>query len=176
MSPNPTDPNSVASRFIQTQLPAVQRVALAHIMDAVDNLNANLKTAYLQAFADWLINWNAGRVRDKSTAPPPPNAYVVGYFNDPTTGPGSLGPYANTVVQWAYPQVGTDPVCQQPPIPDQVQPQVHPVVTGNDQVQNVPDGDTMPVGFKVTAPDGSVWQKVASPTPFGTATYYARVS
>jgi hypothetical protein len=34
----------------------------------------------------------------------------------------------------------------------------------------------MPVGYIATAPDGTRWQKQASPTPFGVAYFYARVS
>ncbi len=100
----------------------------------------------------------------------------MGYFNDPTSGPGTLGPYGDTVVVWAYPAVGNTPVCPQPAIPDQPGPQVHPVLTGSNTKMNVPAGDTMPIGSILPAPDGSNWQKMSSPTPWGTAVYYERVA
>src|ERR1700688_3544377 len=100
------------SDYAQTTLFTAQQNTLASVRDVqVPNLNANLLGIFQTAFANWLANWNAGRVSDKSTAPTPPNAYTVGYFNDPTTGPGSMGPYGDTVVQWAYPALGTTPVC-----------------------------------------------------------------
>jgi hypothetical protein len=41
----------------------------------------------------------------------------------------------------------------------------------------VPLGDTLPVGIKMTDPaTGAVYQKQASPTPFGTAYFYVRVA
>jgi hypothetical protein len=103
--------------YAATSLAAAQANALAAIQLQVANLNNNLKSNYLTAFNNWLINWNAGRVSDKTTAPLPPNGYIIGFFNDPTTGPGSLGPYGDEVIQWPYPQVGTAAVTDQPPIP-----------------------------------------------------------
>ena len=162
--------------YAMTTLTAAQANTLAAVTVQIADLNNNLKSNYLTAFNNWLLNWTAGRVTDKSSAPAPPNGYVVGYFDDPTTGPGSLGPYGDMVVQWAYPALGATPVCAQPSIPDVPPPQVHPVVTGNGNIQNVPVGDTMPVGSIIPAPDGSRWEKMASPTPFGMASYYAKVS
>jgi hypothetical protein len=40
----------------------------------------------------------------------------------------------------------------------------------------VPQGDLMPIGYTVRAPDGSRWRKSASPTPFGAEYYYLRLS
>jgi len=169
--------DSNVSAYSQTTLAAAQANTLAAVTAQIADLNNQLKGNYLTAFNNWSLNWTAGRIIDKSTAPKPPNAYQVGYFNDPTTGPGTLGPYGDAIVQWAYPAIGTTPVCPQPAIPDMPPPQVHPVVTGNDHLQNVPPGDTMPVGWKFTnTADGSVWEKMATPTPFGTAYYYAKVS
>lgn len=162
--------------FAATTLQAAQANTLTAVTAQVANLNNNLQSNYMTAFNNWLLNWNAGRVTDKSTAPKPPIRYVVSYFDDPTTGPGSLGPYGDMVVQWAYPAVGFQPVCAQPPIPDIPPAQVNPVVTGNGTIQNVPAGDTMPVGSIIPAADGTKWEKMASPTPFGTAYYYVKVS
>jgi|SRR5450432_1367427 hypothetical protein len=164
------------SDYAQTTLQGAQANTLAAITSQVANANINLQSGYMTAFNNWLLSWNAGRTPDKSSAPKPPNDYVVGYFNDPTTGPGSLGPYGDTIVQWAYPALGTNPVCPMPAIPDMPPPQVHPVLTGNATLQNMPAGDTMPVGAIVPAPDGSLWEKMASPTPFGMAYYYAKVA
>jgi len=173
---NPTNPNDIAARVLMTQLPAVQAATLAAVTAQVANLNYSLKSNYLTAFNNWLISWTAGRVTDRTTAPAPPLAFVVGYFTDPTTGKEAIGPYGSLPVQWAYPAQGTEPVCAQPAIPDVPPPQVHPVVTGNANLQNVPAGDTMPVGSVIPAPDGSKWEKMASPTPFGVAYYYAKVA
>jgi hypothetical protein len=167
---------TLMSDFLQTQLPAVQAATLAAVTQQVANLNAAAISNFQTAWQNWLLNWTAGRVTDKTTAPKPPFGYVVGYFNDPTTGPGSLGPYGDTVIQWAYPALGNTPVCVMPLIPDVPPPQVHPVVNGNGSVMNVPAGDVMPVGSILPAPDGSKWEKMASPTPFGMAYYYAKVN
>ena len=166
---------SIVSDFTATSLAAVQANTLAAVHLQVSALNEKLTSIYQTAFSNWLISWNAARISDKATAPEPPLGYVVGYFSDPTSGPGSLGPYGDTVVQWAYPAIGSTPVCAKPAIPEQVEPQIHPVVTGNDRVMNVPPADMMPVGSILPAPDGSKWQKMASITPWGTAVYYARI-
>jgi hypothetical protein len=162
--------------YAATTLKAVQASTLAAIALQVVDLNNNLKGNYLTAFNNWLINYTAGRISDKSTAPQPPNGYLVGYFDDPTTGPGSTGPYGDTVVQWAYPAIGKDPVCAQPEIPYMPPPFVPFVLPEPENIRNVPPGDTIPVGRTIDAPDGAKWQKHASPTPFGMAYYYVRVA
>lgn len=167
---------STAEDFAQTTLKAAQANTLNAVTGQVSDLNANTKANFLTGFSNWLINWQAGRVTDKASAPQPPLGWVVGYFNDPTTGPGGLGPYGDLVVQWAYPARATDPVCPMPAIPDVPAAQVQPVFTGNGQIQNVAAGDTVPVGSIIPAPDGSKWEKMASPTPFGMAYYYVKVS
>jgi hypothetical protein len=123
--------------------------------DAVaGSLNASLKAIYLSAFQDYANNTAAGKV---ATAPTPPMAYISAKASD----------------GWTYVIKGTDPVC-----PVQQLPPATPVVTSFqhiDYVQNVPVGDTMPLGYIATAPDGTRWQKQSSPTPFGTAYFYARL-
>jgi hypothetical protein len=102
--------------FSATSLQAAQANTLSAVQQQVANLNEALKSNYLTAFSNWSQSVLAGR-SDNSNPPQPPKAYVVGFFNDPTTGPGSQGTYANQVVQWAYPAIGTDPVCAMPAIP-----------------------------------------------------------
>ena len=154
-------------------LETAQANTLAAVQTQVANLNDNLKSNYLTAFNNWSISVLAGR-SDNTNPPQPPKAYVVGYFTDPTTGPGSNGAYTKDPVQWAYPAVGSDPVCPMPPVPSVPKPPAP--LPEREDIRNVPLGDTLPVGFKMTAPDGSVWQKQASPTPFGIAYFYVRVS
>jgi hypothetical protein len=162
--------------YAATTIQQAQANTLAAVTAQVANLNSGALSNFQTAWQNWLLNWTAGRVTDKTTAPQPPFGYVVGYFNDPTTGPGSLGPYGDTVIQWAYPALGNTPVCVMPIIPDVPPPQVKSVTHGNGSVMDVPPGDVMPLGSLVTAPDGSKWEKMASPTPFGMAYYYAKIS
>jgi hypothetical protein len=119
-------------------------------------LNANLKAVYLTGFQNWANEVAAGKV--PNTDPPkPPVAYISAMASD----------------GWTYVIKGTDPVCPVPPIP--------PVSTVPstwfklDYVQNVPVGDTMPLGFVLTAPDGTKWQKQSSVTPFGVSFFYLRI-
>ena len=131
-------------------------------------LNAALQADYLVDFNNWAQRVIAGQSPEVNP-PQPPDSYLVGHFTD-STNPNAI---------WAYPVIGTLPVCVMPPLP--VMPAVAAPASGAaaSQIgskQNVPAGDTMPVGYKATAPDGSVWQKMASLTPFGTAYYYERVA
>ena len=148
---------------------------LAAVQRQVQDWNEVLKSNYLTAFDNWSQSVLAGRT-DNSNPPKPPNAYVVGQFTDPTTGPGSLGPYGDMPIQWAYPAQGTQPVCPMPPVPPSLKPYTPPVLPEPDNVRNVPVGDNMPVGYRLKNADGSVWQKQASPTPFGVEYYYARLA
>ena len=156
-------------------LGAAQANTLAAAQRQVKDWNENLKSNYLTAFDNWSQSVLAGRA-DNSNPPKPPNGYVVSYFTDPTTGPGSLGPYGETPIQWAYPAEGIQPVCAMPPVPPTAKPYVPPVLPEPDNIRNVPVGDTMPVGYRITTADGSVWQKQASPTPFGVEYFYSRLS
>lgn len=143
-----------------TSLAAAQANVRASSQAEVALLNANLQTIYLGKFNDWKISVDAGKI-DTSNPPQPPKAYTL-----KTNADG-----------FAFPELGTEPVCAMPPIPqDRSKPQEAPNSTGNPQVQNVPPGDHFPVGFELTGPDGGAWRKMATPTPFGVAFYYARVS
>jgi len=159
--------------FSATTIQAAQANTLAAIKIQVTDLNKVLKDNYLTGFNNWAQTVIAGRPAN-GDPPKPPNAFVVGYFTDPTTGPGSGGFYGDTPYQWAYPATGTAPVCAMPPLPTVVPPP--PPLPEPENIRNVPLGDTTPVGMTVTAPDGVKWQKHASPTPFGIAYYYTRVA
>jgi len=167
---------SGAPDFSMTTVEAAQANTLAAVTAQVAKMNDALKADYLTKFNNWSISVLAGR-SDNSNPPKPPMAFAVGYFDDPTTGKGTLtpGPYAYRVIQWAYPAVGNQPVCDMPPIPSI--PQRQAALPERDDVRNVPAGDTMPVGFKITDPaTGHVYQKQSSPTPFGIAYFYTRVA
>jgi hypothetical protein len=151
--------------FSMTTLEAAMANTLAAVSIQVDQFNQQLKSSYLTTFNNWSINVQAGRI-DNTNPPQPPNAYVIGYFTDST----------NPNARWAYPMVGDAPVCDVPPVPPVVKPYVPPVLPEPDDIRNVPVGDTLPVGFILTAPDGSRWQKHSSHTLFGVAYYYARLS
>jgi len=151
--------------FSQTTLEAAMANTLAAVNLQVEQFNQQIKAGYLTTFNNWSISMMAGRL-DNTNPPKPPNAYVVGFFTDST----------NSKAQWAYPMTGTTPVCEMPPVPPVVKPYVPPVLPEPEKVRNVPVGDTLPVGFIVTGPDGTRWQKHSSHTPFGVAYYYARLS
>jgi len=159
--------------FSMTTIQAAQANTLAAVTQRVADMNTALKANYLSSFNSWSQSILAGR--PNGDPPQPPKAFVVGYFADPTTGPGSEGPYQQAPVQWAYPAVGPDPVCPMPPVPTLPPPPA--ALPERDDIKNVPLGDTLPVGFKMTDPaTGHVYQKQASPTPFGMAYFYARVA
>lgn len=163
--------------YAQTTLQVAQANALQSVTVQVANINMVLKGNYLTAFNNWLINWQSGRITDRSTAPAPPNGYVVSYFDDPTTGPGSLGPYGDMVVQWPYPAIGNTPIVPMPAIPAAV---IYTPPDPNRKPQGVigtktdalpPAVDGFPVGHQATSADGSIWEKFEGDLPFG-VTYY----
>jgi hypothetical protein len=151
--------------FSQTTLEAAMANTVAAVTQQVDQFNQQLKAGYLTTFNNWSISVSAGRM-DNSNPPKPPSAYVVGYFTDST----------NNRARWAYPTVGSTPVCEMPAIPVVTPPAPAQPLPEPEHVRNVPVGDTLPVGFIVTGPDGSKWQKQASLTLFGVAHYYARIA
>lgn len=141
-----------------TTLATAQANVLASTTSEVALLNANLKTIYLSAFNDWTISLLAGR--SPGDPPKPPMGYVV------ATGPDGF----------AYPALGTTPVCEMPAIPVVPPPYTPPVLPEPENIRAVPVGDNMPVGYIVVDSTGQKWQKQASPTPFGVAYFYAKVS
>src|SRR5438128_2629702 len=144
-------PEMSIPNFSMTTLEAAQANTLAAVQLQVTRLNEALQSNYLTTFGNWAQSVLAGR-SDNSNPPKPPPGYVVGYFNDPTTGGGETTPgrYANLTVQWAYPMQGKDPVCPMPPVPEVPKPPAP--LPERDDIKNVPLGDTLPVGFKMTDP------------------------
>lgn len=143
-----------------TTLAAAQKNVLDSSKAMVVRLNDNLKTIYQGKFANWKISVDAGRI-DTSNPPQPPMGYGL-----ETDSQGFTFPKEN---------IG-GPVCTMPAIPqDRSKPQAPPASMGNGKVMNVPVGDHFPVGFEITSPEGGVWKKMATATPFGTAYYYELV-
>jgi hypothetical protein len=165
--------------FEQTTLETAQANATASVTAQVASMNAASKQNYMNVtWPNWLASVTTGRNNDMKNPPPPdpPMAYEVGYFDDPTTGGGDAtpGPYANIKVQWAYPKLSDKPVCDRPGLPTVPPPQKP--IPERDDIRNVPVGDFLPVGATVTDPvTGHVYQKQASPTPWGTAYFYLRI-
>jgi len=108
---------STLSDFAASTLVAAQANTLAGAQRLVSDWNNVLTQKFLNAFANWALSITSGKSTDTSNPPQPPKAFVVGYFTDPTSGPGTVGPYGEMPVQWAYPAQGKDPVCDMPPIP-----------------------------------------------------------
>jgi hypothetical protein len=155
-------------------LDQAQSNTFAAVQKQVVDWNTVLKTNYQTAFDNWLQSYANGRISDRSTAPQPPMGYVLAYFTDPTTGPGSVGPYGDIPIQWAYPRLGTTAnptplVCDMPPIPAPAAaaPVVGTPVYQVGDVMNCPVGDPWPVGHIETDPDtGAEYQKMSHPSPF----------
>lgn len=150
---------------------AAQASDLANIKREVAALNLARIESYHSGFADWSISVLNGAI--PNTNPPAvPMAYEVGLFNDPTSGPGSLGPYGNTIVQWAYPVIGSTPVCPPLPLPALQVVTLHKGLIGV-QLPTAPGwfqclhGDTTAGGetLPLTSADGitGLFRKVASP-------------
>jgi len=140
-------------------LEACKANILASSTAMAEHLNDELKKRYLLAYDGWKTSVLAGKI-DNSNPPKPLLAYEVVTNED----------------GFAYPVVGTKPVCEMPEIPaDYSRPFVQ-ILPEPDHVRNVPKGDTTPVGFIVTAEDGSHWQKKRSVTSFGVAYFYERVN
>jgi hypothetical protein len=168
---NPNDvlqmyPDDMAARHAATNVDVIQATVKRTVKGEVSAVNAGLIANYNVRWATFLALL-ASRQVDKSTAPVPPNAYVIGYV------PTSPNPDAPL---WPYPMIGTTPVCQQPPVPDL------PAGSAAADPNAPPPGelgmkvngafDTFPVGYQATRADGSVWQKFSSPTLFGGKTQY----
>ena len=149
-----TPPGSTIQDWTQTAMDATKAAALQE----VTLLNNNLQTQYLQGFNNWAQAVILGKIPN-TNPPQPPTGYGCTVGDD----------------GWATIVKTSDPVCAMPPVPAAPPVWQPPAIPEPDNVRNVPPGDTMPVGYVLTAADGSRWQKQASPTPFGVEYYYARM-
>lgn len=145
-----------ASILVWTQ--AAMDATQALVAREVTLLNDNLRTQYQQGFNNWSQAVILGKIPN-SNPPQPPTGYVALMGDD----------------GWAFFGKATTPVCGVPPIPAEPPAWMPPAIPEPANVRNVPAGDTMPVGYVLTAPDGCRWQKQGSPTPFGVEYYYARM-
>ncbi len=144
----------------QTSLEAAKANTLASSTAMVQHFNLERTRIYNQNFEDWKTMVLAGKIGNYAP-PQPPVAYEV----------------VTAASGFAYPELGKDPVCEarRDIPPDYSKPNVS-VLPEPDYIRNVPKGDVFPVGFVVTAPDGTKWQKQSSVTPFGVAYFYARIA
>lgn len=152
-----------------TTLEAAQANQLQSSTIMVALINGNLKSNYLTAFNNWKISVDAGRIPN-TNPPKPPKAYVV-------SAPDSNG------FQWMEP--GTEPVCDMPPLPDDVFTPVVKTPNTIDIGRNI-GGKWFSVGSHDTFPPGSttppipdangvphMYEKYAAPVGAG---WYLQVS
>jgi len=174
--PSPIQISGPTGTVSDTSVAQAQSNAYFAIKAWVDTKNNSLTQDFLTQFNAWSSNYIAGSI-GLDSMPVPPKSYVVAFFDDPTTGTGDPGALP-TAIQWPYASQVGGPVVAPPPVPQKpavvAVPQAWFSALGG-TVANCPPGDTFPVGFKVTASDGSVWQKMSSPTPFGVAFFYQKV-
>jgi hypothetical protein len=81
-----------------------------------DEWNAVAVADYRTKVDNWFLVW-LNHPEMAGPVPVPPMGWMVTYVGDATTGPGSGGPYGDTVIQWAAPAMGTTPVCVPIPLP-----------------------------------------------------------
>ncbi len=156
-----------------TTLTAAQANILANSKVMVDKLNADLKSRYLSAFADYVANMESGEYvpPDRQAPPKPPNGWEL------------APPDANGFVFY---QIGTTPVCAMPPLPSynyaNPQPNTQPNVImigtaipgGNGKWYQALKGDTFPSGMTTPPqPDGHTYEKFGAPVGPG---WYLQVS
>src|SRR5258708_33916292 len=96
----------MSNDFAATTLQAAMANSRAGVQSQVTAWNEALQADYLTVFNNWATSVLAGR-SDNSNPPKPPDAYVVGFFTDPT----------NPLAQWAYPVTGSVPGWAMPPVP-----------------------------------------------------------
>src|SRR5260370_33110681 len=105
--------NDLAEKTLQ----AAMANSRAGVQSQVTAWNEALQTDYLTVFNNWATSVLAGP-SDNNNPPKPPNAYVVGFFTDPTNPPA----------QWAYPVTGNVPARAMPPVPPAIKPYTAPVL------------------------------------------------
>jgi len=147
------------TRAWETSLSAAIANTLASSTLMKDHLNSELVNLYDSQFESWKVMVNAGKI-DNKTPPQPPAGYTL----------------MTSEAGFSYAELGPAMVCApRTDIPDDYSKPVVTTLPEPDHIRNVPKGDVMPVGYTVTASDGSVWQKQSSVTPFGVAYFYARI-
>src|SRR5260370_37824953 len=121
--------------FAETTPQAAMANSRAGVQSQVTAWNEALQTDYLTVFNNWATSVLAGR-SDNSNPPKPPNAYVVGFFTDPT----------NPLAQWAYPVTGNGPTRAMPPVSPAIKPETAPILPEPGNVRNGPACGTSPGG------------------------------
>lgn len=183
MTPSLNSPGAVAAA--PPPLPAGAPAALVNAWNATMQAeimriaiwNQEAKTDYLAYFAGYQADVTNGRTDPAKTPPDdPPKAWMVGYYDDPTTGPGTT---LGIKVYWPTPVRSNDAVCAIPPIatppplynPTMPSGAVQPLAN----VRNAPAGTVAAdVGTLSTDPDGSEWVIVSS-VGFGNVTVFYQV-
>lgn len=185
---NYTVPSS-AAHFPPNMGPAVddyQSALLTALQSQTDARNANEKAIADAAVASWTTNNIRNQAMNLAFTAKPVIALTevlhsvtaqtgdtVAFMKDGTPDGSVTVGAGPDLYAWVTDDGAPVAVC--PDIPA-VAPVVHPIITGNGSVMNVPVGDTMPIGTKATAPDGSVWEKQSVPGPWGTYVFYQKIS
>jgi hypothetical protein len=154
-----------------TSLSAAQANILASSTAQVKRLNDDLKTRYLSAFADYVANMESGGFvpEERRVPPKPPKAWELA----PANADG-----------FVFYQIGTTPICDQPPTPSynagNPQPNTVPNMimiggqNGNTKWYTALKGDTFPSGMTTPPqPDGHTYEKFGAPVGPG---WYLQVS
>jgi hypothetical protein len=134
-----------------TSIEAARANILTSSQAQVARMNDNLKIVYQFAFDGWKTSVDAGRI-DNSNPPVPPAGYHL------------AKPDANGFV---WPELGTDPVCEMPAIPENrlnpPQPPAGTIDVGADLGNGwyaTGDHDRVKSGTVITLPNGLKLQKV----------------
>jgi len=163
MTPTNLDPGAPGNQLAQATSNTLAAVQLQ-----VNQWNAQL-------IADYNIkhnNWSETEINHPGSQPEPmpPMAWVIGHFTDPTTGPGTVGVYGETPMQWATPMRSDHPVCA--PLPGPVlntapTPKTADgglmgalVAEGGKALEASRFNASIPLVGQVTASDGTVWMRV----------------
>jgi hypothetical protein len=123
----------------------------------VATLSQTLAANYMTAFQNWAAQFMKAKIPNTNPLQPPAEYLAVGASNG-----------------WSYVIRGTEPVCAMLAIPQAAV--ASPPLPERTDIRSVPLGDTMPVGFILTAADGTRWQKQGSLTPLAWPSYYAKVA
>ncbi len=133
--------------------------SLVAVQKQINDWNSSL-------IADYTVkhdNWVQTELNRPGTLPEPqpPMAWVMGWAQDPTSGPGSLGIWGDTIIWWPTPIQGTHPVCAPLPGPPKTSPS-----QGSGFMQNFsgtsPFNNSVPMfSVQVAASDGGKWIRVS---------------